>query len=50
MLYAAAEGILVQTGDGILRITELQPESKKRMRAADFLNGTRLTAGELLGR
>ncbi|MBQ6735082.1 MAG: methionyl-tRNA formyltransferase [Lachnospiraceae bacterium] len=50
VLYAAAEGILVQTGDGILRITELQPESKKRMRAADFLNGTRLTAGELLGR
>lgn len=33
-------GILyVATGEGILGITSLQPENKKRMKAADFING-----------
>ncbi len=27
------------TGDGVLAVTELQPEGKKSMRAADYLNG-----------
>lgn len=32
-------GIDVQTGDGVLRITELQMPGKQRMRAKDFANG-----------
>lgn len=33
------EGILVQTGEGAIRITDLQPAGKKRMCATDYLNG-----------
>ncbi|MGN0361422.1 MAG: methionyl-tRNA formyltransferase [Bilifractor sp.] len=43
-------GLLVQTGDGLLCITELQLEGKKRMQAADFLRGHALDAGTVLGR
>jgi methionyl-tRNA formyltransferase len=32
-------GIDVQTGDGVLRITELQMPGKKKMQAKDFANG-----------
>jgi methionyl-tRNA formyltransferase len=35
-------GIDVLTADGILRITELQAEGKRRMKAADFLNANSL--------
>jgi len=31
-------GIAVATGDGILKITRLQPPGKRPMDAADFLN------------
>lgn len=36
---ATNTGIDVVTGKGLLRITELQPEGKRAMSAADFLNG-----------
>ena len=42
--------ILVKTGDGILAITELQLQGKKRMPAADFLRGHKLERGTILGR
>ena len=35
----ANEGILVQTGRGVLCITELQWETKKALKWKDFLNG-----------
>lgn len=38
----------VQTGDGILRITSLQLEGKKRMSAGDFLRGCHMEEGEVL--
>ncbi|VAW50944.1 Methionyl-tRNA formyltransferase [hydrothermal vent metagenome] len=38
----SSQGIDVKTGDGILRITELQAEGKRRMSAADFLNANSL--------
>ena len=41
-------GICVQTGDGILQITELQLEGKKRMDAAAFLRGAHVAVGEVL--
>lgn len=42
-------GIHVKTGEGILIISELQLEGKKRMSAADFLRGCSLENGTVLG-
>ena len=39
----------VATGDGVLRIFELQLEGKKRMNAHDFLLGVKIQCGEMLG-
>lgn len=45
----SAEFVVV-CGDGNgLRLTEIQPEGKRRMAAADFLRGKKLTNGETLG-
>lgn len=49
VVCANADGIDVCTGDGVLRITELQPAGKKAMSAAELLNGGKLTAGAMLG-
>jgi len=38
------------SGNTILRILELQPESSHRMSVRDFLNGAHLKVGEILGR
>ena len=40
--------IEVACGEGILAITSLQPEGKKRMNAADFINGRGIAVGEIL--
>lgn len=42
-------GILIQTGDGILAVTELQWQAKKAMDYKSFINGTRSFAGTVLG-
>jgi methionyl-tRNA formyltransferase len=42
-----AEGIAVATGDGVLRLTELQRAGGKRLAAADFLRGFALQAGQV---
>ncbi len=39
----------VACGESVLEITELQPESKKRMPAQVFINGRGIQEGELLG-
>lgn len=39
------DGLTVQTGDGMLRITELQLEGKKRMPVEAFLNGYQVEEG-----
>ncbi len=36
----------VACGEGVLRITELQPENKRRMSAAEFISGYRIGKGE----
>ncbi|MGZ3478922.1 MAG: methionyl-tRNA formyltransferase [Myxococcaceae bacterium] len=43
----AAHGVLdVACGTGALRLLEVQPEGKRRMSAAEFLSGHRLSEGE----
>ncbi len=42
-------GLLIQTGEGALRILALQPEGKKMMDARAFLNGSHVKEGELWG-
>lgn len=43
------EAICINTGDGVLKVTELQLEGKKRMLVKDFLLGYRIEKGEMLG-
>jgi len=45
IVTVSAEGIDVATGEGMLRITRLQPPGKRPMNAAEFLNGHRLAPG-----
>ena len=40
--------VLVQCGSGSIRVREVQPEGKKKLPAADFINGLRLKAGQSL--
>lgn len=44
-----AAGIDVATGEGLLRIEELQIPGRQRQRAKEFLNGYALTPGDRLG-
>ena len=39
IVHASKAGIDVATGDGVLRILELQPQGKRAMSVSDFLNG-----------
>jgi len=40
------EKILVGTGNGILAITELQPENRRRMTTAEYLRGSAVSPGD----
>lgn len=42
------DGLLVATGNGALRLTEIQPAGKKRMPAFSFLNGHPVAKGEVM--
>lgn len=44
-----ADGLVVAGGSGWLRVLELQPAGKKRMKAEDYLRGYPLAEGEVLG-
>lgn len=48
VLEAGKQGILVACGQGALRILELQPDGKKAMPAAAFLQGHPLKVGSAL--
>jgi methionyl-tRNA formyltransferase len=41
--------ILIKCGKGILAVTELQPEGKKRMSTAAYLLGYKVEEGEIFG-
>ncbi|MGM0410467.1 MAG: methionyl-tRNA formyltransferase [Bacillota bacterium] len=43
------DGILVQTGDGLIRIDKLQLAGKKKMKVEDFLRGNNVEIGKKLG-
>lgn len=51
VLAADKTGITVATGEGALKITQLQPQGKKPMSVQDFLNGRAdwVTVGTILG-
>jgi methionyl-tRNA formyltransferase len=44
------EGIVVQTGDGLLSLTLLKPAGKRALSPREFQNGYRAVAGDDLGR
>jgi methionyl-tRNA formyltransferase len=48
VLEADSKGFLVACGTGCLQITECQPEGKRRMAAAPFVNGNYVAAGDIL--
>ncbi len=50
IVRVSGEGLAVQCGDRPLVIRELQLEGGKRMDAAEFLRGTRITPGTVLDR
>jgi methionyl-tRNA formyltransferase len=50
VIEARGDDLAVACGDGTaLRIQELQLEGKQRVSGRDFINGTRLRAGERFG-
>ena len=42
------DAFYVQTGGGVLKVLEVQPEGKKRMAVKDFLLGYPVTTGDTL--
>lgn len=49
VLQANAQGLLVLTGQGLLRISQLQSAGGKRLAVADWLHGHALQPGTVLG-
>lgn len=49
ILRLEQDGIWVATGQGAVKIIELQPESRNRMAAADFLKSSPLKEGDIFG-
>ncbi|HEX7312627.1 MAG TPA: methionyl-tRNA formyltransferase [Pyrinomonadaceae bacterium] len=50
LVVARGDDLVVACGgETTLRLLEVQPEGKQRMRARDFINGMRVAAGEKLG-
>lgn len=46
VISAKKDGITVAVGKGALKITGVFPESKRKMSAADFINGSKIKAGD----
>ncbi|NLO73148.1 MAG: methionyl-tRNA formyltransferase [candidate division WS1 bacterium] len=44
----SSQGLTVQTGEGSALIGEVQPEGRRRMGAADYARGARLSVGDVL--
>jgi len=51
VIDAGHDRLIVACGEGTaLRLLEIQPQDSRRMKARDFLNGTRLQIGDVLGK
>lgn len=50
IVKATGDEIWVQTGQGVLSLLEVQPESRSKMKISDFQKGYNLKEGDLLGR
>ena len=48
-MIAGTRPLVVSCGEGTLELVEVQLEGRKRMAAADFANGQRLTENDKLG-
>lgn len=48
-IVTSGENFMVRTGDGWIEVVELQMEGRKRLSAAEFLRGGRLTGNEVFG-
>ncbi|MCR4743020.1 MAG: methionyl-tRNA formyltransferase [Treponema sp.] len=48
LAFIKAQGILIQTGDGLLCVSQLQRQGKKAMMYKDFMNGARDFIGSIL--
>ncbi|GAC41662.1 methionyl-tRNA formyltransferase [Paenibacillus popilliae] len=48
VLTAGADGLRVQTGQGVLSLLEVQPAGKKAMPASEFLRGGKMQPGTVL--
>lgn len=48
ILSAGDQGLVIACGHGSLELLEVQPESRNRMKASDFLKATPLTPGQIL--
>ncbi len=44
-----SKGIYVATGDGFLRLTDIQPAGKKRIAVSEFVKGRQMQVGDKLG-
>jgi len=49
MIAAGRDGLVIATGEGALRLIDVQPAGKKSMSAEDLMNGHQVKAGEMLG-
>ena len=49
VIEISKHSFFVACGSGVLEITEVQPESKKRMPAQVFVNGRGVQVGDVLG-
>lgn len=45
-----SDSFSIKTGKGLLKVLELQPEGKRRMKVSDYLNGAGIRAGVILGK
>ena len=49
VVRADKSGVYIRTGEGLLRVTELQFAGGKMLRAADAVNGRKVAAGDVFG-
>ena len=49
VIEVTKDSFFVQTGAGVLEVLEVQPESKSRMPAKDFITGSKIGKGAQLG-